>query len=98
MMSDNRRLRSTQLAIRRGLKELDAEIERHRSGSGRVGELRQLEKFRSQLLAMDREVLEGEISGHCLGMGRAIADSWPLDSALGGSLIAAEQAYRDLLR
>lgn len=29
------------------------------------------------------------------GMGRAIVDSWPLDSKLGNLLCSAEQAYRD---
>ncbi len=84
--------------VRRALQRLGDELARHRAGCGQVGTIGELETFRSNLLAMEREIEVGSVSGSYLGMGRVIVDSWPWDSTLGEALLAAEQEYRALLR
>lgn len=86
------------ILVRKALEELNVEIARHRAGEGRVSEPHQLERFRQQLVAMEKELQSGNLTGNHVGMGRAIVDSWSWDSPLSELLLAAEQQYLELLR
>lgn len=84
---------------REGLKKLRLEIERHEKGAGTVGETSQLYAFQLYLedilLQLESNHIPEKSMRKC-GMGRAIVDSWPLESKLGNLLCSAEQAYRNL--
>ena len=94
----NKKSKAIALA-RKALAALAVEFDRHKEGRGTVGDAGQLRSFESHL----QEILAQLESGHIppsnmrkLGMGKAIADCWPLDSELGDLLSSAEQAYQDL--
>jgi hypothetical protein len=56
----------------------------------------QVAMFRSELERMKRDLKSSADSSNdkkSPGMGRVIADSWPLTSELGALIIAAEKAY-----
>ena len=84
--------------INKAISEVSDEIARLDDGQqGVISNAQQLQKFLSQLEAMRDEVSENSVSGNLLGMGRVIVDSWPFDSPLGATLLAAEQSYKSLV-
>ena len=85
--------------VRQSLKELQLEIERHANSAAIVGDISQLRSFKVYL-----EGIREQMESNCVpdkdqrrfGMGKAITDSWPLDSKLGNLLCSAEEAYSNL--
>lgn len=77
----------------------DHEIAEHVAGRGTVGSLQQLRVFRANLSVMADQITSGAVppvGQRLAGVGRAIADSWPSSSQLGGALLEAEQLYLKL--
>ena len=84
--------------INKAISEISGEIARLDDGQqGAISNAQQLQKFLSQLEAMRDEISANSVSGNLLGMGRVIVDSWPFDSPLGRTLLAAEQSYKLLV-
>lgn len=55
-----------------------------------------LEAFQGELQCMEAEIRANKLPSSLQrrrGMGRVIADSWPLASPLGATIISAEQRY-----
>lgn len=82
--------------VNAALVAVDAELERHSKGAGRVGEPAQLQAMRHHLEVVRRQLLSGNLpppENRLRGLGRTITDSWPLDSETGTLIMAAEDAY-----
>ena len=80
----------------RAIEAVDEELNAHKSGRGRVGNLRQLAAFRDNLKTMKHQIESGNVpprDERLMGMGRIIADSWPYDNELGKLILEAEQQY-----
>ncbi|MGW3409788.1 hypothetical protein [Streptomyces sp. NPDC000888] len=57
---------------------------------------RQLVSIREQLALMETQLSSSQLppkAQRLRGAGRAVADSWPFDSALGAMILEAEQLY-----
>ena len=76
---------------------IDNELAKNKDGKGGEGSPDQLVVFRNSLVdaikRLENDLLPPKSSRH-FGIGRVIADSWPLTSKLGGLLIEAEAAYK----
>ena len=93
------RMQSALEAVTAASAATDYEITEHVAGRGTIGSLQQLRVFRANLNVMADQITSGTVppAGQRLaGMGRAIADSWPSSSELGGALLKAEQLYLKL--
>ena len=78
------------------IEAIDAELDGHEAGRGRVSNTRQLEKFRVTLESIKRQIESGAVpprAERLAGIGHVIADSWPFDSELGALILEAEQRY-----
>ncbi len=78
------------------LRELTEEMDKV---EGTVDDRNQLFHFKMFLERIIRQLESNRLPNRNereFGMGRAIVDSWPLDSKLGNLLCSAEQAYRDV--
>ena len=74
------------MLVKQAVKELQLEIDRHVKGNGTVGDAAQLRSFTRHLEEILDALENDNITAKTmrkLGMGRAIVDSWPLDSKLG---------------
>lgn len=79
--------------IRSAIRGIDAELAAQAEGRGTVSNEAQLTEFRACLELMILE-LRGEPRGVVqVGMAHVIADSWPYTSALGETIVKAEQAF-----
>lgn len=87
---------SAHVAVERALAAVTEELGRHAQGVGAISDIDQLLKMRSQLEEMQGQLSSGNLpsrDSRTRGLGRVIADSWPLGSELGEVILAAEQAY-----
>ena len=78
------------------IEAIDAELDAHEAGRGRVSNTRQLEKFRVTLESIKRQIESEAVpprAERLTGIGHVIADSWPFDSELGALILEAEQRY-----
>lgn len=89
-------IRKALTATARALSGVDEELQRHGVGQGRVSNAKQLAAIREQLTLMETQLSSSQLppkEQRVRGAGRAVADSWPFDSALGAMVLEAEQLY-----
>ncbi|MFI1680611.1 hypothetical protein [Streptomyces sp. NPDC020607] len=80
----------------RALSEIDQELERHAAGRGQVSTPGQLTSLRRQLAQMAAQLSTPQLPAkdqRVRGIGRVVADSWPYDNPLGGTILEAERLY-----
>jgi hypothetical protein len=81
------------------LLEIEAEIRRHKTGNGTIGNVSQLDTCKQRLETILQELKKYPLppkDKRKSGMGHMIADSWPIGSLLGQNLLKIEQAYSKL--
>lgn len=91
-MTPEQEVASTQISAARN----SLAVELSKSDRDLVASRTMLETFRLQLKAMADNVTRGTLpprGTRKAGMGRVIADSWPLDHPLGEAIVFAEQTY-----
>lgn len=84
---------------KQALRELTVELSLQEKNQGMIADREQLVRFERYLERILCQLESNRLppkNTREFGMGRAIVDSWPLDSKLGSLLCSAEQAYRDL--
>lgn len=79
--------------IEKAIIEVEEEIQEHKKGLGRDGNVSQLQKIEEELKVM-QNILNPQ--KYLPGYARAIVDSWDLDSELGGKLLEVANKYKQL--